>query len=131
MELLPAATDPGRGELTFLMGPDQAMRLIAERDIGRVVAAVLDAPDRFAGCTVEIAGDALTGTELADQLAHAARRPIGYRRLAQALLDQDEVPGRSLALVEDGGLAGGADLAACVRRSHSCCASNRGWQAPA
>lgn len=112
MELLPAATDPGRGELTFLMRPDQAMQLVAVQDIGRVAAEILGAPDRFGGRTVEIAGDALTGTEIADQVAHAARRPITYRRVPQGLLDQDEVLTRSAALVDDGRLAGRADLEA-------------------
>ncbi|MFJ3407092.1 hypothetical protein [Promicromonospora sp. NPDC090134] len=32
------------------------MQLIAVRDIGRVVAAIFDAPGRFADSTVEIAG---------------------------------------------------------------------------
>ncbi|MFI9486616.1 NmrA/HSCARG family protein [Promicromonospora sp. NPDC052451] len=111
MELLLTATDPGRGELTFLMRPDQAMQLVAVQDIGRVTAAVLGAPGQFGGRTVEIAGDALTGTEIADRLTRAARRPITYRRLPQALLDQDEVLARSVALVDDGRLAGRADLA--------------------
>ena len=80
------------------------------RDIGRVVAAILDAPERFAGRTVEIAGDALTGNAIAEQLAHAAGRPVAYSRVPQSVLEQDEVLARSVALVDDGRLAGNADL---------------------
>jgi uncharacterized protein YbjT (DUF2867 family) len=113
MELvLTAATDFEKGVLTFLMRPDQAMQLVAVRDIGRVVAAVFDAPGRFADRTVEIAGDALTGDAIARHLARAAGRPITYRRMPRAVLEHDEVLARSVALVDDGRLAGRADLAA-------------------
>ncbi len=101
-----------RGELAFLMRPDQAMQFIAVRDIGRVVAAVFGAPERFTDRTIEIAGDAVTGNAIAEQLTQAAGRPIGYRRLPQAVLEQDEVLARSAALVDDGRLAGQADLIA-------------------
>ncbi|MFD2793466.1 NmrA/HSCARG family protein [Promicromonospora vindobonensis] len=100
-----------RGALTFLMRPEQEMQFIAVRDIGRVVAEVFDAPERFADRTVEIAGDALTGNAIAHQLAHVAGRPITYNRLPQAVLEQDDVLARSAALVDDGRLAGSADLA--------------------
>lgn len=112
MELLLTATDLERGVLTFLMRPDQAMQLVAVRDIGRVVAAIFDAPGQYAGRTVEIAGDALTGNAIARQLAQAAGRPIAYQRVPDAALEQDEVLARSVALVDDGRLAGCADLAA-------------------
>ncbi|SOD63036.1 Uncharacterized conserved protein YbjT, contains NAD(P)-binding and DUF2867 domains [Streptomyces zhaozhouensis] len=105
---LPGA-GPGR-ELSFLMRPDQAMQFIAVRDIGRVVAGVLAAPDRYAGRTREIAGDALTGRALAEALTRAAGRPIGYGRLPDAVLEGDEVLGRTAALVDSGRLVGHADL---------------------
>lgn len=101
-----------RGALTFLMRPDQEMQLIAVRDIGRVVAAVLAAPDRYAGRTLEIAGDALTGNAAAEHLTRALGRPVAYGRLPQAVLDQDDVLARTVALVDDGRLAGRADLTA-------------------
>ncbi|TLW90341.1 NmrA/HSCARG family protein [Saccharomonospora piscinae] len=101
-----------RGELTFLMRPDQAMQLIAVRDIGRVVAEVFGKPARFANRTIEIAGDALTGNAIAENLAQAAQRPIRYSRFSRAVLERDEVLARSAALVDDGRLAGAADLGA-------------------
>lgn len=110
--LLTTATDFEKGVLTFLMRPDQAMQLVAVRDIGHVVTAIFDAPGRYADRTVEIAGDALTGDAIARHLAHAAGRPITYRRMPRALLEQDEVLARSVTLVDDDRLAGSADLAA-------------------
>ncbi|RKN10452.1 NmrA/HSCARG family protein [Streptomyces radicis] len=111
MEIL---TLPGmgldRGRLSFLMRPDQAMQFIAVRDIGRIVAAVFGSPDRYVGRTVEIAGDALTGEALAEQLTRAVGRPINYGRLPTTLLEQDEVLGRTVALVDSGRLVGNADL---------------------
>jgi uncharacterized protein YbjT (DUF2867 family) len=111
MELLMTpGTGLDQGELTFLMRPEQEMQFIAVRDIGRVVAEIFDAPERFAGRTFEIAGDALTGDGIARRLAHAAGRSISYSRLPQAVLEQDDVLARSVALVDEGRLAGSADL---------------------
>ncbi|MFB1043808.1 NmrA/HSCARG family protein [Streptomyces chrestomyceticus] len=111
MELLVTpATGLGRGELSFLMRPDQAMQFIAVRDIGRVVAKVFGSPDRYAGRTMEIAGDALTGNALAGHLTRAAGRKISYNRLPTTPLAQDEVLRKLEALVDDGRLTGNADL---------------------
>lgn len=98
------------GHLSFLMRPDQAMQFIAVRDIGRIVAAVFGSPDRYAGRTVEIAGDALTGNALAEHLTQAAGRTISYSRLPATLLAQDGVLAKLAALVDDGRLAGNANL---------------------
>ncbi|MFE1050240.1 NmrA/HSCARG family protein [Streptomyces olivaceus] len=106
--LLPPGTDLGEGQLSFLTRPERAMQFIAVRDIGRIAAAVFGSPDRYAGRTMEIAGDALTGAALAEHLTRAAGRPIGYRRLP----GRDGVLGRLAALVDDGRLAGSADLGA-------------------
>ncbi|MGW9350569.1 NmrA/HSCARG family protein [Nocardiopsis flavescens] len=110
MELL-VAPDTGldRGRMSFLMGPDQSHQVIAVRDIGRVAAAVFGAPERYVGRTLEIAGDALTGEDMARHLARAAGRPIRYSRLPEALLARDETLGR-LAELAGGRLAGSADL---------------------
>ncbi|MFC4563447.1 NmrA family NAD(P)-binding protein [Nocardiopsis mangrovi] len=108
--LVQPGTGLDRGHLSFLMRPDQAMQFIAVRDIGRIAAAVFGSPDRYAGRTVEIAGDALTGTALAGHLTRAAGRPIGYSRLPETLLAQDGILGKVAALVDDGRLVGNADL---------------------
>ena len=115
-----------RGHLSFLMRPDQAMQFIAVRDIGRIVAAVFGSSDRYAGRTMEIAGDALTGNALSEHLAQAAGRPISYGRLPATLLAQDEILGRTAALVDSGRLVGKRTSTRCVRSFPSCCASAAG-----
>lgn len=111
MELMVTpGTGLDRGHVSFLTSPDRVHQLIAVRDIGRVVAAVFGSPERYAGRTMEIAGDAVTGRTLAEHLTRAAGRPITYSRLPAALLAQDETLGRLAALAEDGRLAGHADL---------------------
>ncbi|MFK0130103.1 NmrA/HSCARG family protein [Streptomyces rubiginosohelvolus] len=111
MELLVApGTGLDQGRLSFLMRPDQAMQFIAVRDIGRIAATVFGAPGRYAGRTLEIAGDALTGEALAGHLTRAAGRPIDYRRLPVTPGAGGEVLDRLMALVDDGRLAGNADL---------------------
>ncbi|MFP5021163.1 Rossmann-fold NAD(P)-binding domain-containing protein [Pseudonocardia phyllosphaerae] len=111
MELLVA---PGAGldagRVSFLTPPDRVFQVIAVRDIGRIVAGVFGAPDRYAGRTFDIAGDAIAGRGLAEQLTRAAGRPIEYSRLTASLPAQDEALGRLAALFEDGRLAGHADL---------------------
>ncbi|WP_246109025.1 NmrA/HSCARG family protein [Streptomyces sedi] len=99
-----------RGRLTFLARPDQTMQFIAVRDIGRIVARVFAAPERYAGRTRGIAGDALTGRALGEALTRAAGRPIDYARLPDAVLEGDEVLGGTAALVDSGRLAGDVDL---------------------
>ncbi|MFD5752196.1 NmrA/HSCARG family protein [Streptomyces sp. NPDC127033] len=111
MELLVAPeTGLDRRRLSFLMRPDQAMQFIAVRDIGRIAAVVFGSPDRYASRTMEIAGDALTGDALAENLSRAAGRTISYSRLPTTQSAKDEVLGRLQALVDDGRLAGNADL---------------------
>lgn len=111
MELLVTpGTGLDRGHLSFLMRPDQAMQFIAVRDIGRIVAAVFGSPDRYAHRAMEIAGDALTGNDLAEHLTQAAGRTISYSRLPTTLSAQDEVIGKLEALVDDRRLAGNANL---------------------
>jgi uncharacterized protein YbjT (DUF2867 family) len=101
---------PDRGHLSFLMRPDQAMQFIAVRDIGRIVAEVFGSPDRYSSRTMEIAGDALTGNALAQDLTRAAGQTISYSRLPTPPQGQGEVLGQLEALVDDGRLAGNADL---------------------
>lgn len=101
-----------QGEFNFLMRPDQAMQVIAVDDIGKIVAAILDAPAAYAGRTLEIAGDEVTGLDLQDVLSRAAERPIIYHRFPDRLLAEDRFLGRLAELVDDGRCAGSADIKA-------------------
>ena len=100
------------GCVTFFMRPDQPMQFIAAADIGRVAARMFADADAFRSRTVEVAGDAVTGLQAAQAFTHAAGRPIGYQRFPDSLLERDPFLGRLAGLVDEGRLAGRANLAA-------------------
>ena len=105
-----------KGNLRFFMHSDQRMQFIAVEDIGRIAAAIFAQPDEWIGRTLEIASDEITGAELGNKLSHAAGRPIHYARFSQTLLDENTFLGGLASLVDDGRLAGNADLALLRRR---------------
>nr|WP_221381521.1 NmrA/HSCARG family protein [Actinoplanes polyasparticus] len=98
-----------QGQLSFLMRPGQSMQFIAVHDIGRIVAAIFADPDRYLGLTLEIAGDQLTGNDLAGHLTRAVGKPISYSRFPATLLAQSRALADSVMLVDSGRLAGQAD----------------------
>lgn len=112
MEIL---TLPGmglaQGEFSFFMRPDQLMQFIAVEDIGKIVAGVFADPAKFGSRTIEIAGDTVTGTELAEKFSRTAKRPITYHRFPDSLLEQNVFLGSLARLVDQGRLAGSADIA--------------------
>ncbi|WP_144113267.1 NmrA/HSCARG family protein [Paraburkholderia sp. BCC1886] len=97
---------------TSFLRPEQTGQVIAVQDIGKIVATILSAPERFVGRTIEIAGDELTGLRLQDSLSRAAGKPIAYYRFPDSLLEENAFLGRLAALFDDGRLAGHADLPA-------------------
>lgn len=101
-----------KGFFTSFVRADQRAQVIAVQDIGTIVAAIFAAPDRFAGRTIEIAGDEITGADLQVSLSKAASRPIAYHRFPDSLLEENAFLGGLAALFDDGRLAGNADLAA-------------------
>lgn len=101
-----------QGMFHFLMRPDQLMQCIAVADIGRIVEGIFADPEKFGSRTFEIAGDAVTGLELAEKLSRAAGRPIIYYRLPDAVLEENAFLGALATLIDDGRLAGHADIAA-------------------
>lgn len=104
------------GRLTFLNRPDQPMQFIAAEDVGRVVADVLGDPAAWTGCTLEVAGDALTGDGIAGVLSERLGRGVAYERIGVDDLDRDPLLGRLAGLVDAGRLAGAADLPALRER---------------
>lgn len=99
-----------QGCFSFFLRPDQAAQVIAVQDIGAIVAGAFAAPDQFAGRTIELAGDELTGVQLGEALSRAAGRTINYLRFPDDLLRENDFLGRLAALVDDGRLAGNADI---------------------
>lgn len=112
MEIL---TLPGmgldRGTFTFFMQPDRAMQFIAVEDIGKIVAGIFADPTEFGAQTIEIAGDTVTGSELAAKFSRTAEQPITYHRFPDSLLEHNAFLGGLARLVDLGQLAGNADIA--------------------
>ncbi|MBJ7289358.1 NmrA/HSCARG family protein [Williamsia sp.] len=100
------------GQFSFLMRNDQAVQVVAVRDIGLVAAEIFGSPASFVGRTIDLAGDSLTGDELAHHLGTTLGRPISYHRIPDDVLRENDLLGRLAAAVDDGRLAGRADLPA-------------------
>lgn len=67
-----------------------AVQTVAVDDIGRVAAAVLADPSAVPGGAVEIAGDEVTGEQVAAAYADAPGRPVRYEALPPDALGDDD-----------------------------------------
>ncbi|BCY09234.1 NmrA/HSCARG family protein [Actinoplanes sp. L3-i22] len=76
--LAPARDGEGRLVLNIPMG-DAPLAGIASGDIGRVALSIFRGGSEYVGRTVSIAGDVLTGKEIAEALADALGEPVEYR----------------------------------------------------
>jgi uncharacterized protein YbjT (DUF2867 family) len=88
------------------------MQMIALHDLGRINAQILCQPDLYAGRVIELSGQDITGKDLQDAFSHAAGRPIRYQRFSEELLSKNDFLKRLTALVDNGVVAGIADIAA-------------------
>ncbi|PLM91485.1 NmrA family protein, partial [Klebsiella variicola] len=116
------------GHFHFFMLPEGRMQVLAVEDIGHLVAAVFAAPARFAGKTFEIASDSVTGRQLEGLFSAAAGRPIPYSRFSDEVLAASPFLHKLTGLVDDGRLAGHADLNA-LRQLHPQLHTFAGWLA--
>lgn len=111
MEMLPkAAFGLNQGKFNFFLRPDQSMQLIAVNDIGKFVAAIFADKARFAGKTLKIASDAVTGDDLRVIFSEAAGRPIAYARFTPESLAKNPSFAAMSASLENGPLSNHADL---------------------
>lgn len=115
-----------QGTLTFFLDGDQTMQWIAVEDIGAVVARVFADPNRHLGTTFELAGDELTGPQLAEKIGRALNRPLSYARFPDAFLAQSALLRRLVELVSEGHARGNADIPA-VRALHPGILSFDAW----
>jgi uncharacterized protein YbjT (DUF2867 family) len=116
------------GRFNFFPRPHQPMQLLAVEDIGKFAAAIFAAPSRFGGQTLEIASDTVTGSDLEAAFTEAAGRPITYARFSDAVLAANPFLGKLTALLDEGPLAGHADLDA-LRRINLELQTFRSWLA--
>ena len=106
-----------QGRLTFFMKPDQAMQFIPVEDIGKIAAEIFADRAAYRGQTFELAGDSVTGNDLAAKFSRAANRTISYRRFPDEVLQDSDFLQRLARAVDEGPLAGAADIDG-LRRMH-------------
>lgn len=99
-----------QGRLTFFMKPDQAMQFVAVEDIGKIAAEIFADRAAYRGRTFEIAGDSVTGNDLAAKFGRAANRTISYRRFPDEVLRSSDFLQGLARAVDEGPLAGAADI---------------------
>jgi uncharacterized protein YbjT (DUF2867 family) len=109
------------------MMPQTPMQFVSARDIGVLVAAIIADPEPHLGATIDLAGDQLTGDEIAAELSRATGTPVTYRRLGDAVGEvTDDALAAVSALVERGPLRGDADIPA-LRALHPGLQTYRDW----
>lgn len=103
------------GVFTFFMHPSQSMQMIALDDLGRISAEILCHPQRYAGQSLELSGQAITGEDLEQAFSRAAGHPIRYQRFPEELLATNAFLRKLTELVDNGVVAGVADIPALER----------------
>ncbi|MFF7335766.1 NmrA/HSCARG family protein [Streptomyces sp. NPDC008163] len=64
--------------LTLALDPHTRLQMVSPDDIGALAAAAFAAPADYLGRIVEMAGDALTGPQIAEVFARAAGHPVRF-----------------------------------------------------
>ncbi|MDQ0996325.1 uncharacterized protein YbjT (DUF2867 family) [Phyllobacterium ifriqiyense] len=103
------------GVFTFFMKRHQSMQMIALDDLGRINAQILCQPERYAGQALDLSGQDVTGESLEEAFSRAAGRPIRYKRFSEELLAGNDFLRRLTMLVDNGVVAGVADIPALER----------------
>ena len=102
--------------LRIALSPETRLQMIAVHDIGVFAALAFEGREGIAGRTLEIAGDELSMTELAQTFAAAAGRPVRLQRQPFAELEaRNAETAKMFGWFEAGGYR--ADLAALRRMS--------------
>jgi uncharacterized protein YbjT (DUF2867 family) len=73
-----------QGRFPYPLAEGARLTLVDPADIGRLAAQAFAEPERFAGETIELAGEALTLSELAETFASVLDRPVEPVRLTPA-----------------------------------------------
>jgi uncharacterized protein YbjT (DUF2867 family) len=89
--LAPRRDENGDLVLILPMG-DSALAGIAAEDIGHVALAILARGGEFIGATVSIAGEHLTGAQLATEFADLYGEPVAYRPLTHDQFRALDIP---------------------------------------
>ena len=73
--------DDGELVVSLALRPQTRLPLVATRDIGVFAAIAFEHPERYLGRHVHVAGDCLTGPQIADVFASACGLPARFRQL--------------------------------------------------
>lgn len=76
------------GRISMALPADVPLQQVSRRDLGRVVAAVMEAPQRWIGRRVEIAGDEPTPAQMARTIGAAAGGTVEFRQIPLAVVRQ-------------------------------------------
>jgi uncharacterized protein YbjT (DUF2867 family) len=76
----PTETD-GKLTLNMAIKKDTKLQIIAVDDIGAIAAIVFNNPEKYLGKEIEIAGDELTLSEMADKLSKGLGKEVSYNEL--------------------------------------------------
>ncbi|EOJ9641818.1 NmrA/HSCARG family protein [Enterobacter hormaechei] len=98
------------GRLVSLIHRDHSIQLTAVQDIGKIVAAMFSDKARFAGKTLKIASDRVTGRELEAVFSEAAGLPINYFRFPDEVLASNADLAHMASSLQDGPLSERVDL---------------------
>lgn len=79
------------GILTLPLPPDRPLQQLARPDLGRFAAAVLLAPEAFAGQRIELASDDPTPTRMASALGAALGRTVRHEEVALDTIDDPDM----------------------------------------
>lgn len=112
----PAMVD-GELVVSLAVRPDTQLNLIAVHDIGVFAAIAFDEPDRFVGRSLTIAGDDLTGPQIAGAFARASGLPARFAQLPIEQLSAIDPELAKMFAWLDEHRPGGVDLAA-LREVH-------------
>ena len=70
-----------QGVLSYPIAPETRLQMVAVDDIGGMVAAAFDKPGHWQGRTVELAGDELSMSELAEAFTRMEGREVRYQQM--------------------------------------------------
>lgn len=85
------------GVLTFFYPPEHRIPWIAAADIGALAAVAFATPATFIGRTLELAGDVLSGAEIAAAIGRATGRSLTYAAFSAGALRENPVFERVVA----------------------------------
>ena len=88
----PKRTEDGKLALTLPIG-DAKMAGIAAEDIGKCAYGIFKNPDKYIGQYVGVAGEHLTGQQMAEGLTKALGQPVYYNKIPASVFRSFGFPG--------------------------------------